>query len=102
MFHLFVVCSALKALSERKDIVHRDISYTNILVLEVDVVGQEAANEGPVEVIHPGLLIDFEYAAHLSDAYAMLPGRCTIRVPFPPFHSAFLMHLAGYITIHGN
>ena len=95
----------LKALLEKKDIVHRDISYTNILLLDIDevnVVSQEAANEGPVEAIRPSLLIDFEYAACLSDAYAMSPGRCTVHVPFPPFHSAFLMHLAGYIAIHGN
>lgn len=69
---------------------------------DVDMVDEEVDNEGPLEVLRPGLLIDFEYAARLSEAYAMSPGKRTVRVLFSPFHSAFLIHLAGYITIHGN
>jgi serine/threonine protein kinase len=104
MFYLFIVLSALKGLFEKKDIVHCDISYSNILLLkpEVNEVKEEVDNEGPLEVFCPGLIIDFEYAAHLSEAYAMSPGRRTVHIPFPPFYSALLIHLAGYIAVHGN
>jgi thiamine kinase-like enzyme len=66
-----------------KDIVHRDISYSNILLLEpID----DAEDEIISEAFRSALLIDFEYAAHLSDAYAMSPGLRTVRILFSPIH----------------
>jgi hypothetical protein len=71
----FPVHSALKELATKKDTVHRDISYSNILILDVEDVEDESTSS-----TRRGLLIDFEYAARLSESYAMSPGLRTVRI----------------------
>lgn len=51
-----------------KKILHRDISYNNIL-LNNDICNSEE---------RPGLLIDFDYAAHVGDAMGSAFGTRTV------------------------
>ena len=96
---IFSVHSALKQLVEEKSTVHRDISYSNILLLESDVnVTKDRSTQA---TFRPGLLINFEYAARLTDAYVASPGPCTVCISLFSFSFLFLICLAGYITIHG-
>ena len=76
----FFVPSALKELAMNKDTVHCDISYSNILLLECNADDLEDGDESTSMSFRSGLLIDFEYAARLSESYAMSPGLCAIRI----------------------
>jgi serine/threonine protein kinase len=83
----------LKTLANEKDTVHRDVSYSNILLSKPKTDTNDVENKH-----RRGLLIDFEYAARLSEEYAMTPGLRTGTLPFmsiellisrlPVFHKA--------------
>ena len=111
----FLVNPALKELAEEKDTIHRDISYSNILLLDPGVNEpnsdpgiNEPNNDSGVDepnhdgALRAGLLIDFEYAARMSNAYCKSPGLRTVRVLLFSFYSALLIHLVGHVAIHGN
>jgi serine/threonine protein kinase len=63
---------ALKTLATEKKLVHRDISYNNILLQEPQ--DGDDKHEG----YRCGLLIDLEYAASLVTAQTTSPGRRTV------------------------
>lgn len=80
--------SALQELSDKKDLVHRDISYNNVLLLELE--------DGDSDNLCSGLLIDFEYAASRSLSRGLAAGSRTVR-------NLFLCHLqSSSICITGN
>jgi hypothetical protein len=87
-FHYFILpkssnCSslALKTLATVKDLVHRDISYNNILLLD--------PKDGDSKENHRrGLLIDLEYAASMVTAQAMVP---TVSTLFLSYHFSILI-----------
>ena len=66
----------LRALVANKGLVHRDISYNNILLCEPQVMDNKE------EDCHHGLLIDFEYAALLATPQSTSPGQRTVSVNF--------------------
>jgi hypothetical protein len=79
-------CSSLvlKILATEKQLVHRDISYNNILLLEPkDGDGKEENRRG--------LLIDLEYAATIVTAQGMASGRRTVSTLFPLYDFSILI-----------
>lgn len=67
---------ALKTLATEKKLVHRDISYNNILLYE------RQDEDVTLEDYRRGLLIDLEYAAALDAAQSASPGRRTVSTKF--------------------
>jgi hypothetical protein len=93
MLYIFA-SSALQELSAKKDLVHRDISYNNVLLLELE--------DGDSDDLRPGLLIDFEYAASRSLSRALAAGSRTVRKIFPCHLQSSSICITGNGTIYGN
>lgn len=81
-------CSlALKTLATDKDLVHHDISYNSIPLLDQDPTYGDS-NENHC----CSLLIDLEYAASMVTAQAMAPGWHTVSTLFLSYHfSIFIL-----------
>ena len=77
---------ALKTLATAKDLVHRDISYNNVLLLDRDPTAGDSDDNH-----RRGLLIDLEYAASMVTAQAMAPGRRTVSTLFLSYHFSILI-----------
>jgi serine/threonine protein kinase len=56
---------------------HCDISYSNILFREPETDNDVG--------LRAGIIIDFEYAARMSEEYSKSPGLRTVCVLFSPF-----------------
>ncbi|KAF8225708.1 hypothetical protein L208DRAFT_1305228 [Tricholoma matsutake] len=59
----------LKELYQKNDLIHWDISYNNILLFH--------SEDNPGD-LHPGLLINFEYAITLSKSHLLAPSSHTV------------------------
>lgn len=66
----------LKTLATDKKLVHRDISYNNILLHEPQDGNDK--EDGKEDNHRRGLLIDLEYAASLGTPQSTSPGRRTV------------------------
>lgn len=75
----------LKTLAEDKGLVHRDISYNNILLQ------MPQGEDEKKKVFRRGLLIDLEYAASLVTAQSTAPGRRTVSAKFSLINLQFLV-----------
>jgi hypothetical protein len=83
-----------KELSTERDLVHRDISYNNVLLLE--------SEDGDPNDLRSGLLIDLEYAASRSLSRAFAPGSRTVRDLFPRYFQFSSICITGNCAIYGS
>lgn len=94
-FHIEIsncLALVLKTLAIDKSLVHRDISYNNILLYEPQ--DRDVKQEGH----RRGLLIDLEYATSLN-SQSSAPGRRTVSANFSVFHNS--NSLLGNSAFHG-